>query len=284
MAFKIKIYAASLILLLLVACNLPAAATPSPAIPSATAAATPSTSPSSPPANSEPLEAILIMQPASGSQITFQTTVQGEADSTFEQNLVLMVVGEDGAQLALQPTTIQSPLGERGAFSAQLPFSVSSQQPGRISVYSTSAMDGGIVHLSSAEVILLPGGSSQLFQSTTTFESIQISAPQNAAQESGGQFQVSGYSEYYFESNLGWMLCGGGGNGPAELLCGTVDNVLASGSITIDSPDIGQPGPFSATISYSVTATTPARLVLYAASPRDGGLIHVSSVALQLNP
>lgn len=244
--------------------------TPSPAVP------TPTTEPE--------LEAIFISRPNSGSQVTSPVTVQGEADSTFEQNLVITITGEDGAQLALSPTTIQSPLGTRGAFSLEMAFAVASVQPGRISVYSTSALDGGIVHLATVDVTLLPNGSAQIGQAPPALESIAILSPAPVAEISGGSIQVSGFSEYYFESSLGMVLCGMGGTGAPNELCGTEDNILASIPVTIQSPDIGLPGPFNAQLAYSVSTTTPARLVLYAASPRDGGLLHVNSIPLQLQP
>jgi hypothetical protein len=231
------------------------------------------------------LEVILISRPASGSQVVSPVTVQGEADSTFEQNLVVTITGEDGSLLAQTPTTIQTPLGERGPFSVEISFSVAAQQAGRISVFSTSAMDGSLEHLSSSEVVLLPSGTSQLTQAAAGKESIGILKPAPLAEISGGNLGFSGFSEYFFESTLGVVLCGGGGgSGAPDPLCGTSDNVLALGAVTIDSPDIGQPGPFSGMISYSVTGTTPARLVFYATSPRDGGLLHVSSIPIQLDP
>ena len=230
------------------------------------------------------LESIFISQPGSNSSITSPVTVSGEADSTFEQNLVVMVTGEDGAQLALAPTTIQAPLGQRGAFSLELAFAVAAEQPGRVSVFSTNAMTGGIDHLASVEVTLLPSGSASPSSNPPAPESIAISSPLHSAVVSGGSIAVSGFSDYYFESSLGLALCGGGASGDADDLCGTTGNVLATGTATINAPDIGQPGPFSGSLSYSISAPTSGRLVVYATSPRDGGILHLSSVPLQLQP
>jgi hypothetical protein len=47
------------------------------------------------------LEVISIFEPALGSTITSPITVKGKADSTFEQNLVLLITDEGGSQLAL---------------------------------------------------------------------------------------------------------------------------------------------------------------------------------------
>lgn len=240
--------------------------------------------PSETAANEGPAEAIYISSPGSSSMVVSPLEVAGQADPTFEQNLVIAIYAEDGTQLALAPATIQADLGYRGPYSLELEFSVESQQAGRITVYSTSARDGGIIHLNSVDVVLLPSGSSQISTNTEELESILIESPANGDRVSGGVIQLSGFSDYYFESNLGMVLCGPGGSGAPDELCGTEDNALARGAVTIQAPDVGQPGPFSAEINYSVMEPTPARLLLYATSPRDGGLIHVSSVNLELAP
>lgn len=216
--------------------------------------------------------------------VTSPLTISGQADPTFEQNLVVAIYDESGTELALEPTTIQSDIGQRGPFSIELEFSVSSQQAGRISVFSTSAMDGGLVHLNSVDVVLMPSGAAQITTPSEQAESIRIDTPATGAQVSGGVINLSGYSDYYFESTLGMVLCGPGGSGSPHDLCGSDDNILATGTVMIQSPDVGQPGPFQAEISYSVSETTPARLVLFATSPRDGGFIHIVSINLQLSP
>lgn len=230
-------------------------------------------------------EAIFIFAPGSSSMLTSPITITGEADPTFEQNLVVAIYGEDGTQLAISPTTIQADVGQRGPFTVDLSFSVATQQAGRISVFDLSAMDGGIVHLSSVDVMLMPSGTPQITSQVLGLESIALLVPQQSAQISGGIIPIKGFSDYYFESNLGYVLCGGGlESGPPDDLCGSADNVLAAGAIMINSPDMGQPGPIDAQITYSVSEPTTVRLVIYATSPRDGGLIHVTSRVLQLNP
>lgn len=283
-------YIILLIFVLLASCApAPASPTAEPtaiALPSATAATLPSEegTASGEPSNASGLEAILLSLPGPGSKVTSPVTVQGQSRPTFEQNLVVAVYGEDGGLLTLQPTTIQAPFPEPGPFSIDIPFSVAVEQPGRLSVYETSAMDGGIVHLSSVEVTLRPSGSAEIVPAEFHFESIAIGSPTATAEVSGGTITVSGYSDYYFESNLGLLLCGPGGSGAPNDLCGTEDNVLASGNALIDAPDVGQPGPFSGELNYSVSGPTPARIVVFAASPRDGGLLHVSSIPITLLP
>lgn len=230
------------------------------------------------------LEAILLSLPGFGSVVTSPVTVQGQSRPTFEQNLVVAVYDENGQVLALQPTTIQSEAGTPGDFSIDLSFLVANEQPGRISVYETSAMDGGMVHLSSVEVTLSPSGPANIVPAEFHFESIYITQPVALQEVSGGVITVNGMSDYYFESQLGLLLCGPGGQGAGDDLCGTIDNVLAQSVAMIDSPEMGLPGPFSGELIYSVSEPTPVRIVVYAASARDGGWLHVSSIPVMLLP
>jgi hypothetical protein len=230
------------------------------------------------------LEAILFSLPGNGSTVTSPVTVQGQSRPTFEQNLVVAVYDENGQVLALQPTTIQADAGSAGEFSTQLSFIVPTEQAGRISVYETSAMDGGMLHLSSVEVTLSPSGPANIVPAEFHFETIYITQPVALQEVPSGTFTVNGMSDYYFESQLGLLLCGPGGQGAGDDLCGTIDNVLAQGVAMIDSPEMGLPGPFSGELTYAVTEPTQARIVVYASSPRDGGWLHVTSIPIVLMP
>ena len=87
-----------------------------------------------------------------------------------------------------------------------------------------------------------------------------------------------------FESQLALALCGEGGSGAPDKVCGTADNVLATGSAMINAPDVGQPGPFAGDLTYNVSTTVHARVVVYSRSARDGGIIHLSTVPVELAP
>ncbi len=82
--------------------------------------------------------------------------VAGFSAPTFEQALALVVLDADGAVVGRGFTTLQTPAGEPGSFTADVAYSVTSEQPGSVQVYSTSPRDGAIEHLVSVEVILRP--------------------------------------------------------------------------------------------------------------------------------
>ena len=151
-------------------------------------------------------------------------------------------------------------------------------------MYSQSAMTGGLEHLSSIEFTLIHGGSATVNTDISVAETIWIKLPKASETISGGKIDISGFSDYFFESSLGIVLCGGGASGPSDELCGTSANILATGNALIASPDVGQAGPFSGSLTYSITITTAGRMVVFATSPRDGGIIHLSSIPVTLAP
>jgi hypothetical protein len=229
-------------------------------------------------------EVILVLNPGSTSSVVSPVRVAGRAEATIEQNLVVQIADANGAVIATKLTTITSSAPQAGPFDTTVPFTVSGNQPGRISVFSTSARDGGLLHLASAEVTLLAGGSATLVAGPTNYEVHAISVPASLAQISGGHLHVAGYSDYVFESQLALALCGEGGSGAPDPVCGTVDNVLATGTAKLSSSDMGQPGPFAGDLNYKVTAPVQGRVAVYSRSPRDGGIVHLNTVNVKLMP
>jgi hypothetical protein len=263
----------------------PAATAVPPNTPAVSATARPtSVQATAAPGQPQVAESILVLNPGNGSAVTSPVRVTGEADPTFEQNLVIEITDANGAVIATQATTIQSVGAARGPFDTQVPFNVSAEGPGRVSVYSTSARDGGLVHLASAEVTLKTGGPAQPAVSQIHYETHIILEPAPQATISGGSLHISGFSDYVFESQLSLALCGERGSGAPDKVCGTADNVLATGTATLNAPDVGQPGPFAGDLTYHISAKVQARIVVFSRSARDGGILHLSTVPVKLAP
>lgn len=274
--------------LALTACNLPRNGQPAPDVsvpPILVITDTPAAAPPTPVSHTEvDLEFIQITAPGPGSRVTSPLVVTGFSLPTYEQTLVVKLTDMNGDTLALQPVTLQAELGEAGPFETTLLFDIAEEQPGRITVYYASPRDGGLVHLASAHVTLLPEGPVVIEAAASEDETIQIDYPDPLAVFPGGIVPFSGSSEYFFEASLVVVLCGEGGSGPPDEICGTQDNLLALLPIMIDSPDIGLPGTFGGEMQVTVTRETAARLVVYATSPMDGGLVHLTSVEIVLRP
>lgn len=81
---------------------------------------------------------------------------------------------------------------------------------------------------------------------------------------------VTGVSDPTFEQHLAIQVIGEDGS------------VIGQGTATI-AADWGQRGPFEARVEFTPPANEVAgRLIVFAASPRDGGLVHLSSVEVKL--
>ncbi len=221
----------------------------------------------------QPEEAILIREPGPGSRIVNGVLrVAGEADPTFEQNLVIRLLLVDGTELALLPTTIQADIGARGSFAVEVPFAVSGEQQAFVQVYATSARDGGVTHLSSVGLTLADSGDEQIVLVEAHPERIQISQPALGDTISGGMVTVAGTALASFEQTL-----------VVEVL-DEAGEVLNSQPIIVAAPDLGQPGPFSLELAYEVATAMPGRIVVRDPSPAFGGDVHLASVEVRLEP
>jgi hypothetical protein len=229
-------------------------------------------------------EAILILVPGPNSTILSPVTISGMADPSFEQSLVAKVTGENGLSIANKATTIQAEAGKRGKFQVEISFKIAKDQSGRVAAWTISAKDGGLIHFTSQDVLLKMNGTASIKGETDQYETLLITKPAPAAAVSGGKLVVQGWSAPVFENTINVVLCGEGGTGKKDIFCGTADNVLARATVIINAPDAGQPGPFSITLNYKVSRTVNGRVAVYFTSPRDGGLLHLSSVPVQLKP
>jgi hypothetical protein len=217
-------------------------------------------------------EAILILQPGPGSRLVSPARVAGVSDSTFEQNLVIRVVLDDGTILNTVPTTIQTELGQRGPFEVEVPFQVSEERQGFIQVFDSSARDGGLLHLASVGVLLAPGGEANIATIEPHPEQIEIFQPAQGEVVSGGSAMVEGFALASFEQTLMVQVLDVDGN------------IVGEGPVIVSAPDLGQPGSFSVEVPYTVSSAGPGRILVRDLSPAFGGEVHAASVEIQLEP
>jgi hypothetical protein len=233
--------------------------------------------PTEPPPAGLPDEAILILTPGSGSRLVSQVHVEGLADSTFEQNLVVQVVAlsDTGPDvIAQQAVTIQAELGQRGPFAADMVFTFEgdTEQPGEVRVFSTSPRDGGLTHLATAQVRLAASGPPDIRTADAHDELIVISSPPVAAAVSGGVAHVEGTGLASFEQTLVVEIYDADGQ------------LIGSAPTTVTAQEYGMRGPFSADVVYALAASGPGRIVVIDPSPAFGQTLHLASVEVQLEP
>jgi hypothetical protein len=261
--------------------SLPAA---SPGTPSLTAGSTPQQA-------VLPEEAILILAPGNGSRLVGQVHVEGIADSTFEQTLVVQVVllGETEQVVAQQPVMIQAELGQRGPFAADVPFDYAgaSEQPAEVRVFAASPRDGGITHLASAHVTLAASGESDLRPGEAHPEQIAITSPAPAAVVRGGSAHIEGMALASFEQTLVAEIYDVEGDLIGRAPITVAPRPSAEDSLDgrgVDADEYGMTGPFAVDVSYTAGAAGPGRIVVLDPSPAFGQTLHLASVEVQIEP
>jgi hypothetical protein len=217
-------------------------------------------------------ESILILEPGPGSRLISPLHVSGVADPTFEQTLGIQVVLDDGKPLAIGPVYIEAEAGQRGPFTVDIPFEIEGERQAFIQIFSTSPRDGGITHLNSVGVILANSGDRSISTVVAYPERITIFQPTQNSQVNGGTVHVEGFALASFEQTLLVEIHNVDGE------------VVGLQPVTVNAPDLGQPGPFSIDVNYSVDQTGPGRVVVRDVSPAFDGDVHRASVEVELSP
>jgi hypothetical protein len=219
-----------------------------------------------------PEESIMILTPGSGSDVINPVHISGVSDPTFENNLEVRILLADGTVLEESYTTIQADIGERGPFELDLEIDLDREENIFIQVFDRSARDGGIIHLSSVAVTFTPTGPEDIVVRDPYLEQITIFQPQTGNIISGGVVRVRGFALAGFEQ---------------ALLVEVQDQdgvVIAFEPVTVESPELGIPGPFEVEIEYTLAEAGPGRIVVRDVSPAHGDNAHLSSVEVTLQP
>lgn len=259
---------------LLFACSLTSGATPAATLALTVTVPKASPAPSETPASAEPAEAIRITAPGPGSRLVSPLAVHVTTTlPAFENTLTLRVLLDDGTDL-IPPQAVIGSETEGGmlAFDTALTFSVAEERPAFLQAYLASPRDGGVTHLASVVVTVVPGGTADVHAAAEEAEWLQISMPAASDSIRGGVVHVEGIGVASFEQTL---------------LIEVVDAygaVIGLQPVLVQAPDFGLPGPFAADVAYTLATPGPGRVVVRDISPAHGGDIHRSSVEVDLAP
>lgn len=250
------------------------------AVPTVTSAAEAPATQASPvpgtvPPSAEPTEAIQIIEPGPGSRLVSPMAVRVQTRlPVFEQTLTLRVLLDDGRDL-IPPQAVVASSDEGGglSFSATLPFSVSEERNAFLQAYLTSPRDGGVTHLTSTWVRLMPAGEAVIEPAPVDPpETLQILLPAAGESIHGGVVHVEGIGLASFEQTL------------LVEVHDAVGAVIGLQPVLVQAPDWGIAGPFSADVTYTLGAAGPGRIVVRDISPAHGSDVHRSSVDVDLAP
>ena len=101
------------------------------------------------------LPPIVVESPFIGETLTSPVTISGTAD-VFEAVVNMRILDAFGRELGRTFTMASCGTGCRGDFTASIPFTVATQQPGTVEVYEVSAKDGSAINVGDYPVILSP--------------------------------------------------------------------------------------------------------------------------------
>ena len=215
-------------------------------------------------------EAIVILEPGPGSRVTSPVHIAGFANPTFEQNLGVQIVFEDGTVLTLQPATIAGDLGMRGPFEVDIPFTLTEERNALSQVYDSSARDGGITHLASVGVTLAPDGEAEIRPAVVQGEWIVIHEPVDGQILAGNSVHVEGIGRASFEGRL------------LVEVYNLEGLLVGSQRMLVVSDEMGEPGNFSADVTFFTEVAGPGRVVVLDPLPVFDGLGHIASVGVEL--
>ena len=220
-------------------------------------------------------EAIQILEPGPGSLLVSPLNVRVQtALPAFESTLTLRVLSDDGRDL-IGPQAVVASSEEGGwlSFSATLPFSVSEERNAFLQAYLTSPRDGGVTHLASTWVHLMPAGEEVVEPAPVDPpEALQIRLPAAGESIHGGVVHVEGIGLASFEQTLLIEVLDAAGA------------VIGQQPVLVQAPDWGIAGPFSADVAYTLASAGPGRIVVRDISPAHGDDVHRASVEIELAP
>ena len=137
------------------------------------------------------------------------------------------------------PINIMAPLGQRGPYEIEIPFSVSQDEQVFIQIYDQSARDGGMTHLASVGVMLSASGPENITPWHSDPEQIVITVPSPGERLSGGVAHIEGIGVASFEGTFVLEIVDANGV------------VVGSQAVITSAPDMGLPGAFSADVAYA---------------------------------
>lgn len=167
------------------------------------------------------VEVIIISNPAPNQTVVSPVTVTGIA-SAFEQQITVRILDEAGNEVGLGVGFIDADLGQRGPFTATVPFNVPLHtQFGRIQVYSVSPRDGAVEHLNSVTVRL------QGLDIETVLEMLRGALEAKDYDDLKGFMPAEGFSFARYQSE-GTILS------PDEMVQQLSEQYLGPGQVTMD--------------------------------------------------
>jgi hypothetical protein len=220
-----------------------------------------------------PAEELALLKPGVGSLVRDPIHVEGFGGPSQNNRVQLRLYGEDGRLISEGYTFLYSYPGRPGQFFATVPFNTPLvAETGWLEVRSFGDRYGLLRHLTKIQINLLSVGNEKIYPSIHGAEKLTVFSPREDARISGGTIQLSGAGWVDADVPLGVELLDAKGQ------------VLATSSVVIDAPGLGQLGTFSVAVPFEVGFGQWGRLGVYERHGDVPGVIHYTSVQVWLEP
>lgn len=228
-------------------------------------------------------EAIQINSPKQAESISNPVSITGIADTTGDQTVYVRLIDLDSIELGSTNIIIQNPTPPLSAFEVMLEYTPGEAEDAILQVYTMDSSSGTVKHLNSRTGKLVPTDPPKKSVMSTT-ESMQIDSARIIQNNNKLELHAEGSAGNLFENGLNYSLCGIGGTGSPDLICGTVDNIMLKGMTTIQTAEVGGTGKFELRIPLQNGQWKKAHLVIYSLSAANGEVTHAASISIKNGP
>jgi hypothetical protein len=218
-------------------------------------------------------EHIAILRPAAASNVTSPFRINGYAGPSWNNRVELRLIGEDGRLISRKIAYLLSLPGYSGPFTAEMDFETTLiAEAARLEVSTFSVRDTKLDHIASVDLILLSIGAPLVHWTIHGPEQITILSPREYEMIRGGKVLVKG---------VGWV----NQEGPLHIdVLDREGNVVGTTQVQINSSGPGVTGTFEGEIVYEIDETQLGRIAVYEASQTIPGIIHYTSLIINLMP
>jgi hypothetical protein len=220
-----------------------------------------------------PSEKVSILAPGPGSLITSPSRARGQAGPSRLDRIELRLIGEDGQEIMSSIVFLLNIPGNLGPYNSSFEFSTPLvAEAARLEIHNFSHVDGKLDHMASVDLTLLSIGTDRTYYTLHGPEKLVITSPDEFATIAGGQIVIEG---------AGWT----DSDMPLKVeIRNSDDEVVGSADVHINSDQIGVAGTFEVTVPYTIDVPQRGRIALFEPSTTIPGMIHFTSIIVQLNP
>ncbi|MGD2252037.1 MAG: hypothetical protein PVF70_03870 [Anaerolineales bacterium] len=220
-----------------------------------------------------PQERLHISRPGAGSNVTSPFLVQGRAGPSWNRQVRIRLLGEDGRVLTDYYARLFGLPDRPSRFGIYIDFSISQlAEAGRLEISNYSPNDRMVDHMASVDLILLSRGQPLVHYLPERPEKLVILSPQEHEAIRGGTVRVQG---------AGWV------GSELPLVVQVLDRqgeIAGTAEVALQAPAMGQLGTFEIEVVYTVPYRQSGRIAVMEMGTYPPGVVHYTSLQVTLFP